>query len=143
MTTANPREIHVVTRTGLYRDRREGYKFLPRKCWRPTGTHGYGRTITAHAAQIAAWKARRGHQGVYNPRPVFILDWNWNLAPFRPVKVIVVIFESGSGFIQLGKGEVRQFLIPATYLPPEEYDTYEYRESVRLFIRRMLREGQL
>lgn len=140
---ANPREIHVTTRIGLYRDRREGYKFLPRKVWRPVGTHGFGRTITAHAAQMAAWKARRGHQGYYNPRPTFILDWNWNMARKRPVKVSIVIFEGGNGFIQFGKGEVRQFLIPFTYLPPEEFDTYEYREHIRLFFRRMIREGQI
>lgn len=133
-------EIYVTTRTGLYRDRGEGYKFLPRKCWRPTGT--YGRTITEHAAQLAAWYARHRLHG-HNPCPTFILDWNWNLAPFRPVKVVVVMFESGVGFIQLGKGEVRQFWVPAPYQIDEDWDTYECREHIRLFIRRMLREGQI
>lgn len=131
---ANPKEIHIVTRAGLYRDRREGYKFLPSLFWRAE----FGRTIIAHAAQLAAW-TRTG----YNPRPVFIVDWNWDLAPNRPIKVSVAMFEYGSGFIQLGKGEVRKFMVPPTYLPAEEFDTYDYREAVRLFIRRMLREGQI
>lgn len=140
MTATNSREIHVTTRTGLYRDRREGYKFLPRRAWR----ENFGRVITEHAAQLAAWYARPGHaRGVYNPTPTMIEDWNWELPPNRPIKVSIVVFESGCGFIQFGKGEVRQFYIPRTFLPPEEFSSYEFREQIRLFIRRMIREEQL
>ena len=137
--TANPREIHITTRTSLYRDRREGYKFLPRRLWR----RDFGRTIIEHAAQLAAWYARPGHKSVHNPRPAFITDYNWTMKPYRPVKVSIVIFESGSGFVQFGKGEVRSFLIHWQYLPREDFNHYEYREHIRLFIRRMIREGQI
>ena len=137
---ANQPEIFLLThQVLLYADRREGYKHLPRRFWRAE----MGRTIIEHAAQLAAWYARPGHKGVYNPQPIMFVDWNWDLAPHRSVKVSIVMFESGIGFVQLGKGRVRSFLIPLPYLPVEEFDTYDHREKVRLFIRRMLREGQI
>lgn len=136
---ANQPEIFTITRTELYADRREGYKFLPRRFWRAE----MGRTITEHAAQLAAWYARPGHKGAHNPRPIFIVDWNWEMIRSACVKVSVVMFESGIGFIQLGKGRVRQFLIPLPYLPVEEFDSYDYREKIRIFIRRMLREEKI
>lgn len=134
--TANTKdkEIYIVTRPSLYQYRREGYKHLPRACWRT----GFGRTITAHAAQLAAWYAR----GIHNPRPMFILDWNWEM-PNRSAKVSIVIFELGSGLIQFGKREVRGFVIPWAHLPRADFDSYEYKEQIAMFIRRMCREDKI
>ena len=143
--SANNREIFIFSRGDLNLPRRAGYSLMPPRYMR----REHGRVITQYTAQLARHyhslncrNILHGKEPGLNPRPVMLVDYNWASLD-RPVKASIVIFEGGYGFVQIGKGRVRSFVIGITSMPNAEFDTWEYEQEVIVFFRRMVREGQI
>lgn len=143
--SANNREIFIFSRGDLTLPRRAGYRLMPRRYARQE----HGRVITQYAAQLARHyhslncrNILQGKEPGLNPRPIMIVDYNWASLD-RPAKTSIVIFEGGYGFVQLGKGRVRSFVIGITAMPISDFGTWDYEQEIILFFRRMVREGQI
>lgn len=143
--SANTQEIFVFSRGELNLPRRAGYRLMPRRYMRSE----HGRVITQYTAQLARHyhslncrNILQGKEPGLNPRPAMIVDYNW-ASHNRPVKISISVFEGGYGFIQIGKGKVRSFVIGIISMPIAEFGTWDYEQEIILFFRRMVREGQI